>query len=107
MGTVGNGALGEGEMTGAVVLVVHKDKVVFHAAYGQRAKQPAAVAMTRDTIFDLASLTKPIATATSIMLLVEQGKLRLSDRIAQHWPGFELNDQDTVTVEHLLLHTSG
>jgi CubicO group peptidase (beta-lactamase class C family) len=105
--TAVNAAIAKGDVPGAVVLVVHKDKVVFRKAYGQRAKLPSSLPMTEDTVFDLASLTKPIATATSIMLLMEQGKLRLSDRVARHFPGFEQNGKGAVTVEHLLLHTSG
>src|SRR5262245_37812502 len=81
-------ALERAELPGCVILVVHKDLVVFRKAYGLRAKEPKAVAMTADTLFDLASLTKPIATATSLMILMEQGKLCLADRVAQHLPAF-------------------
>jgi uncharacterized protein YbbC (DUF1343 family) len=63
--------------------------------------------MTVDTVFDLASLTKPLATASSVMLLVEQGKLRPSDTVAQHLPAFAAKGKDKITVEQLLLHTSG
>ncbi|HYH63280.1 MAG TPA: serine hydrolase domain-containing protein [Urbifossiella sp.] len=97
-------ALARNDCPGAVVLVVHRDKVVFRKAYGKRAVRPAAEAMTADTVFDLASLTKPTATGTSIMLLIEQGKLNLADPVAKHWPAFGKSD---VTVAHLLLHTSG
>jgi serine-type D-Ala-D-Ala carboxypeptidase len=100
-------ALKRGDCPGAVVLVVHKDEVVFRKAFGNRAVQPDSVAMTADTVFDLASLTKPIATATSIILLAEQGKLRFDDKVAKHWPAFAANGKDDVTLEHLLLHTSG
>jgi uncharacterized protein YbbC (DUF1343 family)/CubicO group peptidase (beta-lactamase class C family) len=100
-------ALDRGELPGAVVLVVHGDRVVFRKAYGQRSLRPTRTPMTADTVFDLASLTKPIATATSLMLLVEQGKLRLSDRVADHLPGFGKHGKDRLTLEHLLLHTSG
>ncbi len=96
-----------GDMPGAVVLVLYRGEVVFRKAYGLRSKEPSAESMTPDTLFDLASLTKPIATATSIMILVEQGKLRLSDRVAQHLPAFAQNGKERITVEHLLLHTSG
>src|SRR5262249_48283652 len=71
-------ALKRGSAPGAVVLVVRKGKVVHRKAYGSRALKPAKEAMTADTVFDLASLTKPLATATSVMLLLERGKLRLS-----------------------------
>jgi CubicO group peptidase (beta-lactamase class C family) len=96
-----------GDCPGAVVLVVHKGRVVWRKAYGDRARQPAAAPMTADTVFDLASLTKPVATATSVMLLVEQGKLRLTDPIADHIPAFGAKGKDKITVEHLLLHTGG
>lgn len=92
---------------GAVVLIVHGDGVIFRKAYGNRAVQPERVPMTADTVFDMASLTKPVATATSVMLLAEQGKIRFSDLVSKHWPAFAANGKDAVTVEHLLLHTSG
>jgi CubicO group peptidase (beta-lactamase class C family) len=63
--------------------------------------------MTIDTVFDLASLTKPLATATSIMILLEQKKLNLTDRVSRHWPDFAQNGKDALTLEQLLLHTSG
>jgi uncharacterized protein YbbC (DUF1343 family)/CubicO group peptidase (beta-lactamase class C family) len=100
-------AVERGDLPGAVVLVLHRDKVVFRRAYGLRSKKPAEVPMTDDTVFDLASLTKPIATATSVMLLVEQGKLRISDPVAQHLPAFAAKGKDKITIEQLLLHTSG
>src|SRR5947209_3926338 len=90
-------ALRRGELPGAVVLIVHRDAVVFRKAYGLRSRQPAEVPMTADTVFDLASLTKPVATATSLMLLVEQGKLRPSDRVAQYLPAFGQNGKERIT----------
>ena len=63
--------------------------------------------MTVDTIFDLASLTKVVATTTAVMLLVEDGRLRLSDRVSDHVPGFERYGKDRITIRHLLTHTSG
>jgi serine-type D-Ala-D-Ala carboxypeptidase len=102
-----NDAIARNELPGAVVLVLHQDKVVFRQAYGYRAVQPEKVKMTADTIFDLASLTKPIATATSIFILLEEGKLKLDDPVAKHWPEFAANGKDKVTIEHCLLHVSG
>jgi serine-type D-Ala-D-Ala carboxypeptidase len=99
-------ALERKELPGAVVLIVHRDNVIFRKAYGHRATQPMAIDISADTVFDLASLTKPVATATSIMLLVEQGKLSLSDRVAKHWPAFGAKGKEKITVEQLLLHTS-
>ncbi len=96
-----------GDCPGAVVLVLHDGRVVWRKAYGLRARKPAEVPMTVDTVFDMASVTKPVATATSIMLLIEQGKLRVTDRVADHLPAFGQKGKDKITVEHLLLHTSG
>src|SRR5271157_4810549 len=90
-------SLARGDAPGAVVLILHDGCVIWRKAYGLRSQKPTAVPMTVDTVFDLASLTKPIATATSIMLLIEQGKLRLSDRVAQHIPEFAANGKDTIT----------
>jgi uncharacterized protein YbbC (DUF1343 family)/CubicO group peptidase (beta-lactamase class C family) len=100
-------AVARGDCPGAVVVVVHRDEVVFRKAYGLREKQPNQTRMTPDTIFDMASLTKPLATATAIMVLIEQTKLRLSDRVAEHWPEFAVNGKRSVTIEQCLLHTSG
>jgi uncharacterized protein YbbC (DUF1343 family)/CubicO group peptidase (beta-lactamase class C family) len=104
---VAEATIRRGGCPGAVVVVVHRDEVVFRKAYGQRAKVPQPVPMTPDTVFDLASVTKPVATATSIMLLIERGKLRPSDRVAKYWPEFAANGKQDVTVEHCLLHVSG
>src|SRR5262245_41919554 len=87
---------------GAVVVVVHDDKVVYRKAFGKRAIKPDEVAMTPDTVFDMASLTKPIATGTSVMLLIQQGKLKTSDLVSKHWPEFAGSGKEKVTVEHLL-----
>src|SRR4051812_7778462 len=68
--------LAQKKMPGCVVLVGRKDKIVLLKAYGNRRIEPAPEPMTTDTVFDLASLTKPIATATSVMILMEQEKLK-------------------------------
>ena len=95
------------KLPGAVVLVGHKGKIVFRKAYGNRSLVPNVEPMTIDTIFDLASLTKPIATATSIMILVEQGKLRLNDNIGKFIPDIDDENAKKVTIQQLLTHTSG
>jgi serine-type D-Ala-D-Ala carboxypeptidase len=100
-------AIERGELPGAVVVVIHNDAVAYRKAFGNRATKPDAVAMTADTVFDLASLTKPIATGTSVALLMEQGKLKPDDLVSKHWPAFAANDKEKVTVAQLLLHTSG
>jgi uncharacterized protein YbbC (DUF1343 family)/CubicO group peptidase (beta-lactamase class C family) len=102
-----NDGIARGDCPGAVVLVLHRGKVVHRKAYGQRSVQPDAVPMTADTVFDLASLTKPVATSASIMLLVEDGKLRLDDSVAKYLPDFAAAGKENVTVEMLLLHVSG
>ena len=102
-----NAAIERRELPGAVVLILHKDMVVHRKAYGSRALEPKVEPATVDTIYDLASLTKPIATATSIFILMEQGKLKLDDPVAKHWPAFAANGKEKVTIEQCLLHTSG
>ena len=94
-------------VAGAVVLVGRGDRVAYLHAYGRRALVPAAEPMTPDTIFDLASLTKVVATTTSVMILVEEGKLRLSDAVAAFIPGFERYGKGAITLRQLLTHTSG
>src|SRR5262249_29778777 len=74
---------------------------------GRRAVEPRAEMMTRDTLFDLASITKPVATATSIMILVEEGKLRLDDRLSRLIPEFDNHGKGEITVEQLLRHRAG
>jgi uncharacterized protein YbbC (DUF1343 family)/CubicO group peptidase (beta-lactamase class C family) len=102
-------ALARRELPGAVVLVGHRRKVVFRKAYGNRAVEPFAEPMTLDTVFDVASLTKPVATATSVMILVEEGKLALSDPVVRYIPEFAAGggDRPRVTIEHLLTHRAG
>jgi uncharacterized protein YbbC (DUF1343 family)/CubicO group peptidase (beta-lactamase class C family) len=100
-------AIAQERCPGAVVLVIRDGKVAFRKAYGLRARQPREEAMTTDTIFDLASLTKPVTTASSVMHLVQQGKLRLEDPVAKHMPEFGKHGKDRITVLQLLLHTSG
>ena len=100
-------AMAEKKLPGAVVLVGRHDRVLYEKAIGQRALVPSVESMTPDTIFDLASLTKVVATTTSVMMLVEQGKIRLSDRVATFIPGFERYGKADITVRHLLTHVSG
>ncbi|HYX28891.1 MAG TPA: exo-beta-N-acetylmuramidase NamZ domain-containing protein [Pyrinomonadaceae bacterium] len=94
-------------LPGAVVLVARHGHVVWRKAYGARAVEPARETMSADTIFDLASLTKVVATTTSIMILVEQGKVRLSDPVVQFIPEMKGEGRDAITIEHLMTHMSG
>src|SRR5579871_1590901 len=102
-----NQAIADGNIPGAVLGVGHDGKVIYRKAYGSRALEPKRELMTVDTIFDLASLTKVIATTTAVMQLVEQGKVRLNDPVAKYLPEFAQNGKDDVTVRELLTHYSG
>ncbi len=100
-------AISEGKVEGAVVLVGRRGRIAYVRAAGRRALEPASEAMTRDTIFDLASLTKPIATATSVMILIDQGRLGPTDRISRLLPEFDNHGKGEITVEQLLRHRAG
>ena len=95
------------QLPGAVVLVGRQGKIAYRKAFGNRALEPNMEPMTLDTIFDLASLTKVVATATSVMILVERGKIRLGDPVARYIPEFGEMGKKTTTVEQLLTHRSG
>ncbi len=92
---------------GAVVLVGRADQTVYEKAYGTRATVPSTEPMTLDTVFDLASLTKVVATTTAVMTLIEQGRVRLNDPVASFVPGFDRYGKGGITVRHLLTHVSG
>jgi uncharacterized protein YbbC (DUF1343 family)/CubicO group peptidase (beta-lactamase class C family) len=102
-----NDAIASKKLPGAVVLVGRGDTVVFQKAYGHRALVPAREPMTLDTIFDLASLTKVVATTTAVMMLVEDGTIRLNDTAASYIPGFGRYNKDRITLRDLLTHMSG
>lgn len=95
------------ELPGAVVLIARHGRIAWRKAYGSRAVEPQREAMTLDTIFDLASLTKIVATATSIMILIEQGKVRLADPVVQFIPEMKGAGRDAITIEQLLTHVAG
>jgi uncharacterized protein YbbC (DUF1343 family)/CubicO group peptidase (beta-lactamase class C family) len=100
-------AIAQHELPGAVVLIGRGDEIVYHHAFGDRALQPSREPMTEDTIFDLASLTKVVATTTSVMRLVEEGRIRLNDPVAAFIPEFGKYGKRAITIEHLMTHTSG
>jgi CubicO group peptidase (beta-lactamase class C family) len=95
------------EMPGCVVAIGRTGGVGLLKAYGQRQIEPSPEPMTVDTVFDLASLTKPIATATSIMILVERGEVRLRSAVAEVIPELSAHGNERITVEQLLTHHSG
>ncbi len=108
-----NQAIEKKEIPGAVLLILKDSQIAYKKAYGHRQLIPAKLPMTTETIFDMASLTKPVSAATSMMILLEQGKLRLLDKVSLYLPGYESwVDPDTkektdILLIHLLTHTSG
>lgn len=102
-----NEEIGRERLPGAVVVVARRGRVAWRKAYGSRALMPAREAMTVDTIFDAASLTKVVATATSIMILIERGRVRLNDPISRFIPEIKTEEKDRITIEHLLTHRAG
>ena len=102
-----NEAVAKGNIPGGVVLVGHNGSVVYRKAFGSRSLEPTREAMTVDTIFDLASLTKCIATTTAVMQLVEEGKVRLNEPVSAYLPEFAQNGKGQITVRELMTHFSG
>jgi uncharacterized protein YbbC (DUF1343 family)/CubicO group peptidase (beta-lactamase class C family) len=111
-----NAAIAQKKLPGAVLVVGHNGKMVFEQAYGVRkyagepgldGKALGAEPMTVDTIFDMASLTKCLVTATAVMQLVEQGKVDVDAPVVKYLPEFGVNGKDKVTVRELLTHYSG
>ena len=100
-------AIANRETPGAVVLVGRGDTVVFRKAYGQRATAPTPEAMTLDTMFDVASLTKVVATTTAAMMLLEEGRIRLIDPVAKYVPEFGKYGKERITIRDLMTHMSG
>ena len=95
------------KLPGAVVVIGHKGKIVYRKAFGNRALVPNVEKMTVDTIFDIASLTKVVATTTSVMKLVEDGQIRLNDTIGKFIPEIADENVKKITIQQLLTHVSG
>ena len=95
------------KIPGCVVLITHRGKTVYHRAFGHRQLEPSKLPMEKDTVFDMASLTKPVATGTSVMLLAEQGKLGIDDRYGKHIEVFNQSGKEAVTVFQMLTHQAG
>jgi uncharacterized protein YbbC (DUF1343 family)/CubicO group peptidase (beta-lactamase class C family) len=100
-------AVKDGNIPGAVVLIGHDGKVVYRKAFGMRSLEPTREPMTVDTIFDLASLTKCVATTTSMMKLFQDGRFRLNDPVSKYLPEFAQNGKEDVTIRELMTHFSG
>ncbi len=102
-----NAAVAKGTIPGGVVLVGHDGQVVYRKAYGMRELEPRREAMTAETVFDIASITKCVATASSVMKLVQEGKIRLNDPVTAYLPEFARNGKENITIRQLLTHFSG
>jgi CubicO group peptidase (beta-lactamase class C family) len=99
-------AIADKKLPGGVLWVEHGDQV-YRQAYGNRSLVPTTEEMAEDTLFDVASLTKVLATAPAIMILVERGQLKLDAAVTNYLPEFAPNGKEGITVKHLLTHTSG
>lgn len=97
----------DGKLPGAVICVGYHGKIVYLEAFGNRELGDLPQPMTADTVFDMASITKPVATATSVMKLLDDGRLRLGDKVATYFPEFSKYGKDSITIQDLLLHQSG
>ena len=97
----------KGNFPGAVILVGKQDNILYWKAFGNEVIEPYKEAIDRNTVFDLASLTKPIATATSIMILKDRNAIDLDDYVGKYLPDFACNGKEQVQIKHLLSHTSG
>lgn len=99
--------IAEGNTPGAVVLVGTPERIIYRRAFGNRALEPHKLPMTEDTIFDVASLTKAVATTTAIMQLAERKKIDLDAPVYRYWPAFKANGKKQIKVRDLLTHYSG
>ena len=97
----------EGNFPGAVILVGQGERTLYWKAFGCKVIEPYSEPMTKNTIFDVASLTKVVATATSIVILADRGELRLTDYVGEYLPAFACAGKEKVEIHHLLTHTSG
>jgi len=100
-------AIMDSTFPGAVLMIGGSDKILYHKAYGSHDYSNEALPTQRDDIFDLASLTKVIATTLAIMRLYEEGRITLSDPVSKYIPQFGQNGKEAITIRNLLLHNAG
>jgi CubicO group peptidase (beta-lactamase class C family) len=100
-------AIDQRVVPGAVLIARRGDEVVYQGAFGHRTLTPEPQPLKLETVFDLSSLTKPLATATVVMMLVREGKLRLDDRVTRFFHNFGVHGKGAVTFRQLLAHCSG
>lgn len=99
--------IARGDIRGAVVLIGDRDRILYERAFGERVLGPRPEPMTVGTIFDLASLTKVVATTPAVMQLLAEGRISLDAPVARYWPAFAARGKSQITVRDLLTHTSG
>lgn len=97
----------QGHIPGAVVIVGRPGRILYHKAFGMEVLEPYQEQMQKDTIFDIASLTKPVSTAAAIMILADRGHIGMDDLAGKYIPSFACNGKEQVRIRHLLTHTSG
>src|SRR5438128_6831456 len=102
-----NDAVASGEIPGVVALVGRGDAILLQRAYGSRRLLPSPAPMTVDTIFDIASLTKPVGTTLAVMALVERGSIKLDAPVGQYLKEFSGKQFDEITIRRLLTHSAG
>src|SRR5579872_6039814 len=100
-------AIRDDQIPGAVVLIGHEGQVIYRKTFGDRALEPRREPMSVDTIFDVASLTKVVATSIAVTQLVQKGEVRVNEPVAKYIPEFAENGKDEITVRELLTHHSG
>jgi serine-type D-Ala-D-Ala carboxypeptidase len=100
-------AVEQGVFPGAAVLAAKAGRIVLEAAYGFRSSRADRQRMQIDDVFDLASLTKPLATTTALMVLVREGRVALDDPVSQFAPAMVAPQTQKITLRRLLTHTSG
>ncbi|HEX9655925.1 MAG TPA: serine hydrolase domain-containing protein [Bacteroidota bacterium] len=100
-------AIEDSAFPGAQLAVIQKGKVIFNSSFGSQTYDENSPGIDDETIFDLASLTKVLATTSAVMRLIDLGKLRLDDRIAKYIPAFNEGEKQEITIRHILTHTSG
>ena len=97
----------KGNFPGAVVLVGQGEETLYFECIGNEVREPFVEVMGKQTTFDMASVTKPVSTATSVMILIDRGKIKLDDYVKDYLPAFGCNGKEEVQIKHLLNHTSG
>ncbi len=102
-----NEEIAKGSFPGAVVCIGRANKIHYLKAFGSEIIEPTREAAETNTLFDIASVTKPVATAAAVMILLDDGKVSLDDKVAAYLPAFGCNGKEDARIKHLLAHTSG